>query len=181
MGILQSLPSEDQLTSILEPVLGNGEQGTGIAGVLRLLEQLDTKNLTGVSDRTVGPDSLSKSHDRFSSITGGTLTQLQQTVGAIPDPTTLLKPLTDTFDKIKSLVDGWLIDAVADECQTDWRTLARWYRLTATIYRRRFRSNSEYQARIYFGRVRPTQGMERQRQETARRDQAAVERRKRHA
>jgi vacuolar-type H+-ATPase subunit E/Vma4 len=34
---------------------------------------------------------------------GGTLTQLQQAVGAIPDPKTLIKPLTDTFDKIKSL------------------------------------------------------------------------------
>lgn len=107
MGILQSLPSEDQLTSILEPVLGNGEQGTGVAGVLRLLEQLDTKNLTssltGQLDQTVSSNLTIDS----SSITGGTLTQLEQAVGAIPDPATLLKPLTDTFERIKSLsTDG---------------------------------------------------------------------------
>jgi hypothetical protein len=103
MGILESLPSEDQLTSILEPVLGNGEQGTGVAGVLRLLEKLDTKNLTvsltGQLDQTVTSNLTVDS----SSITGGTLGQFQEAVGAIPDPKTLLKPLTDTFDKIKSL------------------------------------------------------------------------------
>ena len=107
MGILESLPSEDQLTSILEPVLGNGDQGTGVAGVLRLLEQLDTKNLTssltGQLDQTVTSNLTIDSN----SVTGGTLTQLQQAVGAIPDPQTLLKPLTDTFEKIKSLsTDG---------------------------------------------------------------------------
>lgn len=103
MGILQSLPSEDQLTSILEPVLGNGEEGTGVAGVLRLLEKLDTKNLTssltGQLDQTLSSNLTIDS----GSVTGGTLTQLQQVVGTIPDPQTLLKPLTDTFDKIKSL------------------------------------------------------------------------------
>ena len=103
MGILQSLPSEDQITSTLEPVLGNKEAGTGIAGVLQLLEKLDTKNLTssltGQLDQTVSSNLTVDS----GSVTGGTLTQLQQAVGAIPDPKTLIKPLTDTFDKIKSL------------------------------------------------------------------------------
>ena len=107
MGILESLPSEDQLTSILEPVLGNGDQGTGVAGVLRLLEQLDTKNLTasltGQLDQTLSSNRTIDGN----SVTGGTLSQFQQAVGAIPDPKTLLKPLTDTFDKIKSLsTDG---------------------------------------------------------------------------
>jgi hypothetical protein len=107
MGILQSLPSEDQLTSILEPVLGNKEAGTGVAGVLQLLEKLDTNNLTssltGQLDQTISSNLTVDS----STVTGGTLTQLQQATGTIPDPKTLLKPLTDTFDKIKSLsTDG---------------------------------------------------------------------------
>ncbi|HEY8227049.1 MAG TPA: hypothetical protein VIG25_17365 [Pyrinomonadaceae bacterium] len=103
MGILQSLPSEDQIASILGPVLGSKDDGTGVAGVLQLLEKLDTKNLssslTGQLDQTVSANLTIDSK----SVTGGTLTQLQQAVGGIPDAQSLIKPLTETFDKIKSL------------------------------------------------------------------------------
>jgi hypothetical protein len=46
MGLLQELPTAEQLTSILAPVMGDKAAGTGVAGVLRLLDQLDTTKLS---------------------------------------------------------------------------------------------------------------------------------------
>ena len=46
MGFLQQLPTAEQLSSILNPVMGNEAAGTGVVGVLKILEKIDTANLS---------------------------------------------------------------------------------------------------------------------------------------
>ncbi len=45
MGLLQGLPTAEQLSSILALIMGGKAAGTGVAGVMHLLDQLDTTNL----------------------------------------------------------------------------------------------------------------------------------------
>ncbi len=46
MRLLQDLPTTEQFTSILSPVLGNETAGTGVAGVLKLLKCIDTGGIS---------------------------------------------------------------------------------------------------------------------------------------
>src|SRR5262245_50564650 len=101
MGL--QLPTAEQLTSILAPVLGDKAAGTGVAGVLRLLDQLDTANISASLSAKLDQNfSFSASADA-SSITGGAMAQFQQAAQAFPAPATLFQPLSAKFESLRNL------------------------------------------------------------------------------
>jgi len=103
MGLLQALPTQEQLTNILAPVLGDKTAGTGVAGVLQLLEEIDTANISAsLSVKLDQNFSFSVSADA-SSITGGAMAQFQQAVNAFPDPGTLIQPLSAKLESLRNL------------------------------------------------------------------------------
>jgi hypothetical protein len=102
MGILQQLPTRAQLTDILGPVLGQRGSGTGVAGVLDLLDRLDTSKIgASLSVKLDGSLSFTASAD-LANGTGNVVGQFQEALGALPDAATLVAPLGT---KLKSLQD----------------------------------------------------------------------------
>jgi hypothetical protein len=104
MGLLQQLPTTEQVTSILIPIMGDGATGEGVAGVLSLLEGIDPSGLSGTLladlDQAV---STSLSVDT-GALTGGALDQFRQAMAAFPaDPVQLVAPLSDRLTTIQSL------------------------------------------------------------------------------
>jgi vacuolar-type H+-ATPase subunit E/Vma4 len=103
MGLLQQLPTPEQVTGILAPVLGDEAAGTGVAGVLQLLDQLDTSNLSAsLSVRLDQNFSVGVSADA-SAATTGVMSQFQQAIESFPEPSSLIQPLTARFDQLKNL------------------------------------------------------------------------------
>jgi hypothetical protein len=103
MGLLQELPTQQQLTNILSPVLGDKAAGTGVAGVLQLLNRLDTANLTVSLGAGLEQNfSINASADA-SALTGGVLAQFQQAVKSFPDPAALIQPLSVKLESLKNL------------------------------------------------------------------------------
>ena len=104
MSLLQIIPSENTLNNILAPILGDKNAGTGVAGVLKLLESIDTTalstSLTGELDQSINTNI----HVDSQTFTGSATVQLEQARGAFPsDPSTLLEPLTTQLEQIKNL------------------------------------------------------------------------------
>jgi hypothetical protein len=104
MGLLQELPTQEQLTNILAPVLGDRAAGTGVAGVLQFLEQLDTANLSAsMAARLDQNFSVNVSVDP-GALTGGALAPFQQAVSALPsDPAVLIQPLSTKLESLSHL------------------------------------------------------------------------------
>ncbi len=104
MTLLASLPSPDRLTGILSPVLGDPAAGTGVAGVLKLLESVDAPGLSKSLGAQLGSASAASFSIDAGSLTGGAAAGFQQAVSAFPsDPAELIKPLTDKLATLKNL------------------------------------------------------------------------------
>lgn len=115
MGLLQDLPKPEQFTSILAPVMGNEEAGTGVAGVLKLLQEIDTggisSSLSADLDQTISSNFALDS----SALTGGALDQFQQVMSSFPsNPASLIEPLTSRLDSIKNISSGDLSTQLLD-------------------------------------------------------------------
>src|SRR6266545_4253586 len=81
MGLLQELLNPEQIGSILAPVIDNEALETGVAGVLRLLDQVDTANLSAsLAVKLDHNFSLNVSGDA-SALTGGAFSQSQSISG----------------------------------------------------------------------------------------------------
>ena len=111
MGLLQELPSSEQLTLILAPVVGDETAGTGVAGVLKLLEAIDPStqsiSLSTELNRSVSENIAVDTN----ALTGGVLYQFHQVITSIPDdPSTLIEPLTTKLASIKNLSSAHLSD-----------------------------------------------------------------------
>jgi hypothetical protein len=103
MGLLQELPTAEQLTSILAPVMGDKAAGTGVAGVLRLLDQLDTTKLSAsLSVKLDRSFSASVSADAGAA-PAGVMAQFQQAVNTLPDPALLIQPLSAKLESLRNL------------------------------------------------------------------------------
>jgi hypothetical protein len=100
----QAIPSTTSPTEILAPVLGDESSGTGVAGVLKVLETLDSANLSlNLSADLDKGFSASVSVDP-KALTGGALGQFQEAVAAIPkDPSSLIAPLSASLKQIEKL------------------------------------------------------------------------------
>ncbi|MGB7292651.1 MAG: hypothetical protein WBD99_10805 [Thermodesulfobacteriota bacterium] len=98
MGLLQELHTAEQLSSILAPVKGDNAPGTGVAGVLHLLDLLDTTNLSAsVAVKLDRNFSLNVSGDARALI-GCALLQFRQAVNAFrKDLAALIQPLSATL------------------------------------------------------------------------------------
>lgn len=104
MPLFDALPDPSLFSGILEKVLGKEADGSGIAGVLKMLKDAGVENLavTFVSQLD-GSVSADISFDT-SNITGGVLSQFTQAMKTLPsDPKALVTPLNDTFDQLKKL------------------------------------------------------------------------------
>src|SRR5690348_13136300 len=101
MSLLDELPTPAQVTAILDPVLGSASGGTGVAGVLKLLESVDPTSLSAsVAGRLSGNVSVSVAVDP-SSVNGGALEQLRSAITELPrEPGQLVKPLADLLGDI---------------------------------------------------------------------------------
>jgi phage-related protein len=103
-NITQALPSSQPPTDILAPILGDEASGTGVAGVLKLLEQVDTANISVSVTANLDQSVSAKVSVDTSALTGGTLEQFKQALGALPnDPTTLTLPISANLEDIKRL------------------------------------------------------------------------------
>ncbi len=103
-NLTQSLPTPESPTDILAPVLGDEAAGTGVAGVLKLLEEIDTSNLSVslTADLDEGfSASISVDAD---ALTGEVMNRLQEAVGDLPeDPALLIEPLATKLEEIQNL------------------------------------------------------------------------------
>ncbi len=104
MGFLQQISTAEQLGLILAPVMGNEAAGTGVVGVLKLLEQIDTPNLSASVTADLDRSFSANVSVDTSAITSGTLAQLKQALDALPnDPAVLTAPLSSMLEDIKRL------------------------------------------------------------------------------
>lgn len=111
MGILQLLPESGQLSGILGLITGDAENGTGMAGVLSLLESTDASgnsaSLASQLDQTISTDIA----EAGGTLADGALAQFQQAVNALPqDPSSLIAPLANRFNTILDLSSSKLAD-----------------------------------------------------------------------
>ncbi len=104
-GLTDALPSETPDTAkILAPVVGDKDSGTGVAGVLGLLEQVDTSNLSASLSADLDQSVSAKLSVDTTGITGGALDEFTKAVDAVPqDPATLTQPVSSKLDTIKQL------------------------------------------------------------------------------
>ncbi len=104
-GPLNNLPSQDQFSGMLGGIVGNGEQGTGVAGVAKLLGNIDIEAMTSTMTRKLdGTLSVSVSGNAGASVTGNVLTEFDRVAKLIPaDPEALIAPLKDKLEAIKKL------------------------------------------------------------------------------
>jgi hypothetical protein len=114
MGLLQDLPDQEQITSVLSGLIGDASSGTGISGVLALLENISPEvmraNLTG-SLNAVSFDG-SGNAER---LTGGLLSEFQTLVQNFPqDPAALIAPLSGRLDSLARLVRSDLAGGLQD-------------------------------------------------------------------
>jgi hypothetical protein len=103
MGLLQELPTPKQLTNILAPVLGDKAAGTGVAGVLKLLEKIDPPHLSASLALKLDQNFSAKISVDTGTLTGGALAQFRQAVNAFPDPTSLIRPLHAKLENLRNL------------------------------------------------------------------------------
>lgn len=104
MGLLQEIPSAERFTTILSPVIGDEATGTGVAGVLKLLENIDTQNLSGSLSAELDQSVSANISVDTTALMGGALAEFQQVMSSFPeDPASLIEPLTSKLDVLKSL------------------------------------------------------------------------------
>lgn len=107
MGLAQSLPSPDQMANLLIPILGDETQGTGIVGVRKLLDTMDTSLLsTSLAARLDGVVQVSVSVDTPGML-ATPLANFQSALDALPsDPLQLTASLSTALETIKNLSSG---------------------------------------------------------------------------
>jgi hypothetical protein len=101
-----ALPSKSVDTAnILAPVVGDRNEGTGVAGVLGLLQKADTSSLSASLGADLDQSISAKLSIDTSEMTGSSLEQVQRAVDAVPqDPATLTQPIGSKLDVVKKLV-----------------------------------------------------------------------------
>ena len=104
MGLLQNLPSAEQLTSILSPVLGDEAAGTGVAGVLKLLQNLNpsgiSASLSANLDQSVSANLAADS----TALTGSALDQFKRVMTSFPaSPANLIAPVAAKLEIVRNL------------------------------------------------------------------------------
>ncbi|HWP47395.1 MAG TPA: hypothetical protein VNM22_09565 [Candidatus Limnocylindrales bacterium] len=103
MGLLQQLPTQEQLTNILAPVLGDEAAGTGVAGVLKLLEKINPSHLSASLAIKLDQNFSARVSVNTDAVTGGASAQFRQAVNAFPDPPSLIQPLNARLESLRNL------------------------------------------------------------------------------
>lgn len=104
MGLLQQLPSKDELTSMLSPITGDEARGTGVAGVLKLLKGIDTSNISASLSANLDQSVSASFAVDSTALTGPALEQFKQVMASVPkDPANLIALLASKLETIKNL------------------------------------------------------------------------------
>lgn len=104
-ALTQALPLEDVDTAnILAPIVGEKGSDRGIAGVLGLLERVDSTELSSSLSTDLDQSVGEKLSIDTSALTGGSLSAFESAVAAIPrDPTSLTRPIHSQLESIQRL------------------------------------------------------------------------------
>ncbi|BBH71871.1 hypothetical protein ACTI_85560 [Actinoplanes sp. OR16] len=113
MTLVDDLPGREQLTSALSGLIGDPSSGTGIAGVLALLEEIDPAGLR--SGLTGSLATVSFDGGDAGAPAQALLTELQAVAGELPeDPAALVAPLTGRLGDLAALVRTDLAASLAE-------------------------------------------------------------------
>jgi hypothetical protein len=113
MSILDKLPSKDQLSTILAPILGDGNGG-GVSGAATLLGNIQPDTIaSSIGGRLDGALSSIIPSNSASSLTGGVTSGFQQALAAVPsDPSALTAPVRDIVTRIADQAQGSVRNAL---------------------------------------------------------------------
>jgi hypothetical protein len=109
MGLLERLPSPETISGTLSGITGDGTAGTGIAGVLSLLQGLDLPGLSGsLTESLDGSVQASASFDS-GAMNSNLSMQFEGAMGALPtDGSGFVAPVEEIIARIKALAAGEL-------------------------------------------------------------------------
>jgi hypothetical protein len=115
MAFLQELPDQEQITAVLSGLIG--DDGTGISGILALLEDVDPSQMVATLSGDLDGVSLEAGADT-NELTSGLLSGFEQLVADFPqDPAALISPLAGQLDSLAGLVRsdlaGWLEESTS--------------------------------------------------------------------
>lgn len=114
MGLLERLPSPETISGNLLGITGDVASGTGVAGVLSLLQGLDLPRLSG--SLTANLDGSVKASTSFDSagMNSNLSLQFEGAMGALPaDGSGFVAPIADIITRIKALAAGELSDQLS--------------------------------------------------------------------
>jgi hypothetical protein len=104
MGLLQELPDQEQITSVLSGLIGDETSETGIAGVLTLLENLNPSQMLAGLSGSLNSVSF-EGGEGADGLTDGLLDGFEQLVQDFPqDPAALIAPLASRLEGLARLV-----------------------------------------------------------------------------
>jgi hypothetical protein len=103
MSLFDTLPTPEQINTLLTDITGNAAAGTGLAGARQLLQNINLGDqVTGLQGKLNGNLAANLTIDP--EVIGNALAQFTQATQALPaDPSTLLRPVTDQFALINDL------------------------------------------------------------------------------
>ena len=109
MSVLDSLPSQDLLTEILSPVLGDGNT-SGVSGAASLLQDIKPDTIADtIAAQLDGALSSVLPTSTGAALTGDIVSRFEQALNAVPvDPSALTAPVRDVIDRILALAGDQL-------------------------------------------------------------------------
>lgn len=104
MALIDQLPSPEGIRAILDPVIGDENAGTGVAGVAKLLEGIDTAGLSASLAGQLGDAVSFRADANGSALTSGVVSEFQQAISLIPsDPSNLVSAVRENLERIQEL------------------------------------------------------------------------------
>jgi hypothetical protein len=113
MGLVDELPTREQFDDILAGIVGEGAAGTGVAGVLTLLQGLDPPALSASAAVSVDGGFSAGIQVGASGDVKAPLAELERAVAALPDdPAALVAPLAGRLSALQGATGGDLVDPI---------------------------------------------------------------------
>lgn len=115
MGILDKIPDSENFLDTLSKIVGSEVDNSGLAGVLKHLNELDTPNLTSSLISLLDDTIASNISIDTKEFTGGIFAQFDQAKNFLPaDPKELIGPLQEKLDSVRNLTSIDLSDKLLE-------------------------------------------------------------------